>query len=911
MLTSRFKTQLLSFASVTALAFAATPAMAQDQNTEDDEVEEIVVTGIRASIISSIAKKRGNSSIVEAVSAEDIGKLPDASIAESIARLPGLAAQRLDGRANVITIRGLGPDYNTALLNGREQVTSNNNRGVEFDQYPSELMSGVTIYKSPDAGLMAQAIGGTVDLQTLRPLAYGKQAIAVSLRGEYNDLGALNAGTSAIGYRGSFSYIDQFADDTIGVAIGYARMTSPTQEERWQAWGYPNLDYDGNNPLVLGGAKPFVKSNKLTRDGIMGVFEYQPDENFHTTVDIYYSHFNDTQQLRGIEIPGQWGGGWANSGITALTTGNGLVTSGVINDAMVVMRNDVSERKADTYSFGWNTEYQVDDNWSVEADLAYSKVDRTMKAMESYSGTGRGNGNGAVDQLGFSMTGDGGATFSPTLDYSDASLFLLGGAFGWGNPVGPDSQDGFINKPVIKDELSAIRLSAERQMSGIFSSVEVGVRYAKREKSLKDNGYYLTLKTYPDMQAVPAEYLLEPTSLAFIGMGDMLSYDSLAFYNDGNYIETDAVGVDINRTTNSWHMTEKTFIGYAQANIDADLEGTPVKGNIGIQAVHTDQQSDGHAADTSTNPISVYPVTGGDKYWTFLPSLNLSFELENDQYIRVAASRVIARAPMDKMRASRGVGFDASKVANTDPTNSAWSGWGGNPQLRPYFAWSFDLSYEKYFGEGGYVSIAAFYKKLDGFHYDQGNVLDFSGVPYQGSTAPATTLGSVWSPTNGEGGHISGTEWTVSLPGSLFSEYLDGFGATVSASFTNSEVKPVADADAIPIPGLSKTVINSTVYYEKHGFQARVSARHRTNFLGEVSGLSLVNDSVWIKGETVYDAQVGYDLSEMGVDGMSILFQVNNLTNQSFSTFFNEDERQVRDFQNYGRTFMLGLNWKM
>ena len=207
--------------AVMLLAFAGA-AQAQDAAQEEEaQVDEIIVTGIRSAIENSIAAKRNNSSIVEVITAEDIGKLPDVSIAESLGRLPGLTTQRLDGRSQVISIRGLGPDFTTALLNGREQVTTGDNRGVEFDQYPSELLGGVTVYKTPDAALIGQGLAGTADLQVIRPLAFGREALAVNLRYEMNDIGALNAGTTDEGNRFSVSYIDQFADGTIGVVLGY------------------------------------------------------------------------------------------------------------------------------------------------------------------------------------------------------------------------------------------------------------------------------------------------------------------------------------------------------------------------------------------------------------------------------------------------------------------------------------------------------------------------------------------------------------------------------------------------------------------------------------------------------------------------------------------------------------------
>ena len=435
-----FKPSLLTLAL--AAAGASISAYAADDVTNtataDENIEVVKVTGIRRSLQEAQAVKMTSSSVVEAISAEDIGKLPDVSIAESLARLPGIAAQRLDGRANVVSIRGLSPDFTMATLNGREQASINDNRGVEFDQYPSELLNSVVVYKTPDAALMTQAIGGTVDMQTISPLKHGEQTIAINVRGEWNDLGALNSGSTDKGYRASFSYVDQFADDTIGFAFGYSRMQSPNQEERWQAWGYPNLDYNDANPLVLGGAKPFVRSSELERDGVMAVLEFMPNDQFRSVVDVFYTSFYDEQTLRGIEIPGMWGAGWGNTGITGNKDENGLVTDGTINDAMVVVRNDANTRDADSISVGWNNEYIINTNWSVEADIALSKVDRTDIGIETYSGTGRGNSNGQVEDLGFIYNGDGGYTFSPSLNYADPNLIKLGGAFSWG----PSSIDG-------------------------------------------------------------------------------------------------------------------------------------------------------------------------------------------------------------------------------------------------------------------------------------------------------------------------------------------------------------------------------------------------------------------------------------------------------------------------------------
>ncbi|MFM2287017.1 MAG: hypothetical protein RL684_160, partial [Pseudomonadota bacterium] len=183
-------------------AFAADAAPAA---SSDAGIEEVVVTGIRKGIEDSIAAKKNDQSIIEVVSAEDIGKLPDSSIAESIARLPGIAAQRTNGRAQTMSIRGLGPDFTVTTFNGREQATTNDNRTVEFDQYPSELVTQVKIFKTPNAGMSYQGVAGTTDIETVHPLAMPNRAMSATYRREHDQQKANIPGLPRDGDRGSFT----------------------------------------------------------------------------------------------------------------------------------------------------------------------------------------------------------------------------------------------------------------------------------------------------------------------------------------------------------------------------------------------------------------------------------------------------------------------------------------------------------------------------------------------------------------------------------------------------------------------------------------------------------------------------------------------------------------------------------
>src|SRR5947207_49928 len=296
-------------ASAATAAQPATNVQANDQGASpaatDSSAGRIIVTGFRASLQSAVNKKKRSDQIVESVSAEDIGKLPDASIGEAIARLPGITSQRLSGRADVISIRGFGPDYSTTLLNGREQTSTGDNRAVQFDQYPAEVINQVNIYKTPIASVIGQGIAGTIDLRTIRPLEYGHRVISVGGRAVYPDIGKLNPDAKKYGYRVNGVYVDQFADGRAGVSLAASWDDEPYEIKEFNAWGY--ADGPGGNKVV-GGLKSYSTSTELKRLGLTGTLEFKPTDYWTSTVDGFYSSFKDDQIARGIEVPLRWGG---------------------------------------------------------------------------------------------------------------------------------------------------------------------------------------------------------------------------------------------------------------------------------------------------------------------------------------------------------------------------------------------------------------------------------------------------------------------------------------------------------------------------------------------------------------------------------------------------------------------------
>ncbi len=863
-------------------AQAADEAQEEEAKKQEDEartLDRVVVTGIRRGIEASIEAKQAASSIVEAVSAEDIGKLPDTSIADSIARLPGLSAQRFGGRPQEIHIRGFSGDFSTTTLNGREQVSLGNNRGVEFDQYPSELMSQVLVYKTQDASLVGQGLSGTVDLRTVRPLEFGERAVAVNLRGDMNKLGD----SKEYGNRFSISYIDQFADDTVGLALGYARLNNPVQGHQFESWGYPGG--------AIGGGKLYDIQNDNERDGFMGVLEFKPNDFYSTTLDVFYSKFDKEEFKRGMEFGFEWGA--AGPPVSRTNNANGTAVEATFTNFRPVIRNDFNAAYDDLFSIGWEHKIRLNEDWRVRADISHSSAKREERILETYAGLNPG----LSDTVHVRLNPAGYFDFDFGLDYGNPSILRLTDAGGWG-------QDGYLKDFTVEDALTAVRFDFERSFeAGALSSLEFGANLTDRTKSRASDEAFLCLQACRDGASRPFPTdLLNATAFGFAGLENLAGYDArqalARFYTLRPNSHPDI-------SNKNWEVHEEVTTAYVQANLDFSLGTVTVTGNVGVQAVAVDQSSTGVATFQGV-PLGE-PATRGANYVDYLPSLNLKFHLPAEQYLRFGAGRQMARPRMDQMRGNATYGLNL--------TRNIWEGGGGNPALEPWLADAFDLSYEKYFGDRGYVSAGYFYKDLKSYIYEQVTPFDFSLLPQPPASVlppvlPPSTIGEFRQPINGEGGTLKGYELAVSIPFDLLWKPLEGFGLVANYSNIESEIQPFGPGTTQPLPGLSKHVSNATLYYERHGFSARVSRRSRTDFFGEVQGFGGDRTQRVFEGETIIDLQVGYTFQSGPLQNLSLLLQVNNLENEPFTSTFDGMDDRPREFFEFGRTYLFGVNYR-
>ncbi|MCC8687524.1 TonB-dependent receptor [Xanthomonas campestris] len=887
------------------------PASTQQNAGAVTELDKVQVTGLRRAIEGAISVKRDSTSIVEAISAEDIGRLPDVSIAESLARLPGLAAQRVAGRAQVISVRGLSPDFSTTLLNGREVVSTGDNRSVEFDQYPSELVSGVTVYKTPDAGLVGQGLSGTVDMQTARPLSYNERVIAIGGRYQRNSLGKA-ANVDPYGNRFNVSYIDQFANRTIGLTIGYAHTYMPIQENQvglYEPWQQVNAQRQrpgvADGVYFSDGIKALRRTGNQKRDGVMATLQYRPSNAWTSTLDAFHTEAEqiDTANQFELNLSNYNGGYTPGLNITDVRVNDrNTFLGGNASGVYPLVRGMYNKREDKIDAFGWNNEITAG-AVKIVADLNYSKATRDELNLENNLQLAP---MPQLDTVGVAVNGNGFSQLSPGLNYSKPdALFLTNTIYG----------SGYGKLPRVEDVLKGARLQASFPMPEAlswFSDLDVGVNYAHREKQKTQPEGNITLGAQGEA-TVAADLQYAPVNLGFAGIGALPAWNVPAtvsrymLFNPGD----DASFL----VSKAWTVEEKITTAWLRANLDTEWGVVGVRGNIGVQLQSADQSSQANYWDAS-QPVGseVRPIDDGKTYRDWLPSLNLAFQFPYEQTLRFALAKQVARPRVDQLRASLEFGVDTS----TGRPGAS----GGNPMLDPWRANALDISYEKYFADRAYVAAAFFYKDLKSYIYTQSrDNYDFSAlvagyVPPPGS-APVLTTGTFSAPFNGKGGTLRGLELTASLPLDLVFAPLEGFGIQASATFNDSDVQirdpesasSVGDG-AISLPGLSKRVYNLTAYYEHKGFEARVSQRRRSDFIGEIGNFNGNRTLRYVVGENITDAQISYNFADTSsLAGLTLLLQASNLSNSPYRTYAETKDRPL-EYIEWGRTFVLGVNYK-
>jgi len=927
-----FKPSLLSLAVALGGGFSAA-ALAQ-QNTESQPsaaIEEVEVVGFRRSLLNAIEQKRLADSIVEAISADDIGGLPDSSIADALARLPGIAMTRTGGQASGLNIRGLGGDFVHTTLNGREQVTTGGSRAIEFDQYPSELISEAAVYKTPTAKLMEGGVAGTVELRTANPLDNEQEhTFKLSGRGMINDRSDDIDDADTMGYRFTASYQGKFADDTLGVAVGYARLFQPNASSQFIGLQYNGQTTVGGETLgVSEGFEAQVKGGEETRDGFIGAIQWQPNDNWEVQADIFRSTFDSEQTARGYRVKNLQDGSLSNisSANGTAVTGATVTGTGAENFAVFVVQDDDS-RYTEVLSGGLNIEWNSGP-WTIAGDISYSEADGrfvnggTRATLYSDVSTATRSGETIDYQLNGLNVGD----FSSNQSYADLNTLALTEVGMW----------PYINR----NELNAYQFDVQFEFEdSAIASVEFGMRYSDREfmAQRRQAGYGAEFGVGSGSTELPIRLNSDIASVfsfggELSGLPDFLQFDfndavglvnqSLAANGEGPFTATA-------NWANNWTMIrsgtveEKVLASYVQFNIDTEFAGIPVTGNFGVRRVDSEQYSTGllQVGNGLGTPItdeqgvsnSDYLVSRvGQEYTDYLPSVNLNFHLTENDQLRFAAAKVMSRPPIERLQSGGGSWISEGAPGTEDQFNV----WGNNsPLLDPLYANQIDLSYEHYFEDGGSFVAAIFYKDIESLITDITiDPFDFAAagidIPAVNPNTGNPIVGGQFQTAynNTDAGYIQGLELAVTKTFGDLPGIWSGLGMTASYSYTESEISVETNlagagsgAVDITFPGLSENLINATVFFDYKDFSTRLSARYRDEYVG--TQVAVETQLAYFDGEVVVDYQASYNFDEH----LQFVFQVNNLTDEPNKTYFG-NAAQTGTLQWFGREYFLGVNY--
>ena len=892
----------------TTAAAAAEPAVAGAVPPEED----IVVTGIRRSLQDARGIKRSSMGVVDAISAEELGKFPDTNVAESLQRISGVSIDRTGGEGQTITVRGFGPEFNTVLINGRQLASENLSRAFSFDTLSSELVSGLEVFKTSTAMLQSGGVGSTVNIKTARPFDSKGLKLFASANAAYEE------NREKVTPQGSFLISNTFAEDRFGVllAASYAKRSTRLNQAQTDGWlenvGIPQAQLNGGAGFDGNVFSPRNFDTKVTfeeRERINAnlVLQYRPVESVLVTLDGLYSKFDVVTDATSF---GHWF--TAPNVERAITDDNGTVVD-LFQD--VGYATDFHSKKFDrlteTYALAGNIAWAATDNLDLSVDAHYSKATRAAN-------------NGRGDQLsliGYSnrvrfRVDDQSLPYASDFDTADPTQFsgqqeLDGVAYQPGVvPVGVSDYLDPANSRAhvmlrrgwaVDDEVKQIKFDAkwtERGDSGL-KALKGGFLYSEEKKALTrfDNegvGIHCTYCGYGDFPPILAgsQYVFDAGSnfLGGLSGSDRLFTRWLA--HDGEdqfrYVEsTSGLNFDAVRRDNSFEVEEKTTSGYVEAEFGGTIGGLPIAAVAGVRYERTDVTVTGTQAPIESLRIldrtellasfaSRTGISSESGYDNLLPNVSARLDITDRLVARVAASRTLTRPTLESL-APVTVIVTTRQGGNLTATS-------GNPALVPFLSDNLDVSLEYYFGRSNYISVGAFQKSVNNFivstNVDQTFVTANGTVLRDPSTgtdllapdaADAEAVFTVTRPENGETAKVQGVELAAQY---AFGD--TGFGLIANATFVTSDAKlDVADIDQVfALTGLSDSY-NIVGYYEKGPYQLRIAYNHRDPFLRSLTQ-SNGDGVVFVEEYAQVDISGSYDVTE----NVSIFFEGINLAGE-------------------------------
>jgi iron complex outermembrane recepter protein len=982
------RSALLSAAISSCLTMGAHAAQPSSQSTSasSETLEEVVVTGFRASLADALQNKRESNQIIESVSAEDIGKFPDQNVAESLQRLPGVSIDRSNGQGTKARIRGL--DQNVTLLNddiflsGLELYTQGEGNVRENDSLegvPSELLGGIDVYKSPNASQSESGLGGIINLKTRSPFDLSDTTLAGNLR--YADSGE---GWEPLG---ALVFSHQFNERlAVMASVSYDKQLFQTDVLGGQnrgGWRFSNRN-----------DRTTVTQNYFAPEYRYATDRDEERERLGASLAVAFRPSDAT------EIEAQW----FHSGLEILTQEGSLKFSFASEGAAldpslpieidsngVLIRGTMTANSAEAISFVKNTDITSDnfqlkfkfDNggvWRASAAAAYSKADQesasanndvryTRYGVRGEDGVGFFPNASAPPNIRFTYHNNGGTLPSFELaanqdlftrpengffkshwafaDTTEAENWAVRGDMEWDPPFiesgGVTFSGGlrlanreidyefgrFLADYSGQGELDGSAFGQNWTPFGYFQDGAIGYKSCEIPASAGANFQFAPCSRFETSPALITPYQtftgspgrVETINSFWAGghitgssvlVNDRSQMGNALAWIQGLYPDTPFSFFPSPLET--FRVEEKTTSAYLMADVGESADRFHI--NVGARVIRTELAVDQNAAsnpnptfwgtDSWNGVLKDFTTMKFDRSYTdILPSANIVLDVTQDSKVRFSAARVVARQDLFQL----GRGFEQNFTRDTDPDSEFvdkfrfTNGSTGNPNLDPYRASQFDLSYEYYFGAQGLVAVTPFWKEVDSFITVETQsifVMDEAG----GREGP------VQVPINGEGGNIKGIE----LSGQYAFDW--GLGFTVNYTYSDSESGFSNDVDSeLPIPGVPENAINATVYYQNYGFEARLSYGWRDKsfdsnfgfsdavFPDGVNAVPLTRTfGVWNRDYYQIDAQIAYQFS----DRLGVTLEGINLTEQDQSQYL-QFENLPFAFESGSRRILFGI----
>ena len=919
-----------------ASAYGQGEADTVNREAPEGQMEEIVVIGIRGAFEQAVNLKREAAEFVDAVSAEDIGKLPDQNIAEALGRVPGVSIQRNRGEGDFVSVRGLGPEFVRGTLNGRTVVSgtegnnftrngnleTSNGRETNFDLLPSELISVLEVFKSPAAEHVEGGMGGVVNVKTRRPLDIG-QFSAASVSGVYRDFND----KFDPNFSGLYSWTN--ADRETGLLVAVAYSGRSIREDNADSWGYAPLnwwlgsidldadgavDLDGGKFLTATASNPESYSENRERTTLSGTLQHRFGNNSELTADLLYSQ-REIENSGAVVAASPYGWTGVGPGIIG-TAGEPLVNedesvqapdmkvgsetvTGYTMRTGIWTAHDQHDLDEELFSLGLNYGFEAQ-GWRHELDLIYSRAEGLLNFDRV--------GWGTKERVPFRVDLSGGAI----------NMDLASGGPDLRDPSSYQTRGSDAIERVNDDRETALSWDTERPIAvGIAESLKLGLRLRSREKEKVDR----------TITGIPSEGLEASQIGGFrqvsgwrasaFPFGEVLFPDGLAGIHD--YAMKNVPGIDftpVYSPERSYLIEENTSAAYAQLDLQGNLQGIPFSGNIGVRVVRTDSDITGYQQpfriendEMNTVANQGTRITLSDRiesevysaeYTNVLPSLNLRFELTDRTLLRLSMSKSVTRPTFKDL--SPGL------VSVNETNREAVS---GNPSLRAYESLNYDFGLEWYFADSSVAYASLFWKDITNFvgngtetdprHRDPASDGDGDGIPDglgNSIVRFGVGFGSITQPFNQGEAEIFGAE--VGYQHAFDS----GFGYSVNATFIDSSAMFTAGANEgqeIEFEGVSDFSYNAIGYYEKGGFQVRVAYSYRDAFILDPDGIWGIN-RLYVDDYAQLDATLSYAF----LDRYTAFLSFVNLNDEETRIYSTLEERPL-SYSVVGRRYQFGV----